>query len=230
MSARGRWQGVFLDFYGTLASGDVQAVEAVCQSVINDHHLPLAASQMAAAWGQRFFAAIENCNGHAFKMLRRIEEDTLIETVFPHVGRIPVARYIEEFNAYLARPTLYDEVPAVLASLSVPVCIVSNADERELRSALAYHGIGPAHIVSSESACSYKPESGIFDYALRLTDWSPDRIIHVGDSLHSDVWGAHRVGIKAAWVNRTTRISDIGSEEPDYAWTDLRPLADLMRG
>ena len=52
-------------------------------------------------------------------------------------------------------------------------------------------------------------------------------IIHVGDSLHSDVAGAHKVGIRAAWVSRADRIGDIGTEKPDFTWPDLRPLPHL---
>ena len=85
-------------------------------------------------------------------------------------------------------------------------------------------------MVSSESARSYKPEPRIFEAALALTGWSADRVVHVGDSLHSDIGGAHAAGLKAAWVNRTCRISDIGTGQPDFTWNDLRPLVTLTEG
>ncbi len=221
--------GVFLDFYGTIASGDVQAVEAVCQQVIDDYGLVLTASQMAGHWGQRFFAALEATNS-SFKSLKQIENETLIETLLPLTGRVCVKKYIRSFNTYLGRPTLYEEVQDVLAALTVPVCIVSNADDEELCAALEHHGLRFEYVVTSEGSQSYKPDRRIFEAALALTGWSPDRVVHVGDSLHSDVGGAHGVGLKAAWVNRTVRISDIGTDQPDYSWTDLRPLVDLTCG
>lgn len=224
----GAYQGVFLDFYGTLASGDVQAVEAVCQEVITDHGLQIAASELAVKWGLRYFQAIEACGADGgFRCLKQIEYETLIDTLQPLTGTISVDRYIADFNAYLARPTLYDEVPKVLAALHVPVCIVSNADDHELRAALAHHGLRFQFVVTSEHSRSYKPDAGIFLAALKLTGWSADRVLHVGDSLHSDIGGAQGVGIKAAWVNRAHRISDIGTATPDYAWNDLLPLAAL---
>ena len=226
----GHWQGVFLDFYGTVASGDVQAVEDVCQEVIEDHGLTIDAPQLAVKWGMRFFAAVEEVGGGTFRCLKQIESETLIETVLPLAGRIDVQKYIESFNAYLARPTIYEEVREVLGRLRVPVCIVSNADEQELRSALAHQGLCFDFVVSSEFAGSYKPEAGIFETALALTGWSPGRVVHVGDSLHSDVSGAQRVGLKTAWINRTHRISDIGTAQPDHAWSDLRPLVALTGG
>lgn len=224
------WQGVFLDFYGTIASGDVQAVEAVCREVIADYGLQAEASNLAVQWGHRFFAAIETVTCGDFQCLKQIERDTLIETFLPLIGRVCVEKYITRFNEYLARPTIYEEVREVLEALPVPVCIVSNADDFELRSALEHHGLSPEFVVSSEYSRSYKPERGIFDTAMGLTGWSPDRVVHVGDSLHSDVGGAQAVGIRAAWVNRSCRISDIGTATPDYTWSDLRPLVALTSG
>jgi len=226
----GRWQGVFLDFYGTVASGDVEAVEAVCRQVIDDYRLSAEASELAVRWGLRFFAAVEEIGCGSFKCLKQIETETLIETLLPLTGGIAVDHYIRRFNEYLARPTIFEEVRDVLRCLRVPVCIVSNADEQELRAALDHHRLQFDFVVSSEYSRSYKPEPGIFQTALDLTGWSADRVVHVGDSLHSDVGGAQNVGIRAAWVNRTTRISDIGTASPDYTWNDLRPLLALTGG
>ncbi len=225
----GRWQGVFLDFYGTLAGGDRQAVVDVCQAVIDAHGLELSAGDLAMQWGHYYFAAIENAHG-PFQTLTRIESDTLVETLRALSGlTIDPTRFIDGLNAYLAKPRLFDEVRAVLAALPVPACIVSNADERELRAAIGHHGLRFAQVVSSELAGCYKPHAGIFRKAMELTGWSPERVLHVGDSLHSDVGGARRVGIRTAWVNRAERITDIGTDTPDHTWTDLKPLIALLK-
>ena len=221
-------QGIFLDFYGTLVGGDRQAVESICQAVIDDHGLEIGAADLAERWGHRYFAAIEAVDGQPFRRLVEIEHDTLIEAVAPLAGRIEVELYIDQLNVYLANPVLFEEVREVLAELTLPVCIVSNADERELQAALARHDLHFDAVISSEAARSYKPESRIFEVALARTGWSRDRVIHVGDSLHSDVGGAHRARIRAAWVNRGDRISDIGTETPELVWSDLRPIISMQ--
>ncbi len=220
-------QGIFLDFYGTVASGDRHAVESICGQVAADHGLAISAADLASRWGDHYFAAIEAVDGGPFRLLVDIERDTLVETLRPHVGPIDPDPYIERFNAYMVRPTLFEEVAEVFARLHLPVCIVSNADERELRAAIGHHGLPVQYVVTSEAARSYKPEPRIFEHALALTGWAPDRVLHVGDSLHSDIQGAHRAGLKAAWVNRADRIKDIGTESPDLTWTDLCPLLTL---
>ena len=46
---------LFMDFYGTVTSGDFQAVERASQQVIDDHSLEVAASDFSMDWGRRFF-------------------------------------------------------------------------------------------------------------------------------------------------------------------------------
>ncbi len=220
-----RFDGIFMDFYGTLVGGDGVAVCDICQAVIDDHAIPgITGEDLAAIWGKAYFAGIEALNGHGFRLLDTIEHDTLVEVVSPHVSDFNARPYIDRLNAFLNRPLLFDEVHDVLGQLDVPVCIVSNADESQLRPAVEHHGIRVDHVVTSESAQSYKPESGIFEHALQLTGWSADRVLHIGDSLHSDVGGAQRLGIATAWIHREGRISDIGRATPDVTWSDLRPL------
>jgi 2-haloalkanoic acid dehalogenase type II len=221
--------GIFLDFYGTVAAGDRAAVVAICQKIIDDHALSLAAEDLAVRWGERYFAAIEAADETNFRPLVDLERDTLIETMVLAGTSVEPEPYIAMFNEYLARPSLFEEVSQTLAGLSLPVCIVSNADERELHAAVEHLGLRFHAIVTSELARSYKPDARIFRTALELTGWRPERVLHVGDSLHSDVGGAKKLGIRTAWVNRAERISDIGTDTPDETWTDLRPLLTVGR-
>ncbi len=69
--------GIFLDMYGTLTTGDRAAVEAVCQRVIADTGVALSARELASTWGERFFAAMEATNSHAFETLLQLEARTL---------------------------------------------------------------------------------------------------------------------------------------------------------
>ena len=220
-------QGLFLDFYGTVVGGDRLAVESACQAVVRDYGLTLTAAELAVRWGHAYFRAIEARDGNGFRNLVEIERDTLIETVAPLVGPIEAEPYVAILQDYLANPPLCPEIREVLGQKRLPICIVSNADDREICKALSLHDLSFEFVVTSESARSYKPDSGIFKTALRLTGWRSDRVIHIGDSLHSDVGGARSAGLKAVWVCREDRISDVGRERPDQTWRDLCPIVDL---
>ena len=91
------------------------------------------------------------------------------------------------------------------------------------------HNLGFHAVVCSEDARCYKPDAAIFQRAATLLGVDPARCIHVGDSLHSDVHGAKQLGITTAWVQRVSRIHDIGTAEADHVIADLSDLTRLLK-
>ena len=71
--------------------------------------------------------------------------------------------------------------------------------------AIEFHGLKPNGIFTSEDARAYKPRKELFELALRKTGLRADQVVHIGDSISSDVQGASQVGISAIWVNRGGR-------------------------
>jgi len=57
-------------------------------------------------------------------------------------------------------------------------------------------------VFTSEDARAYKPRREVFELALAVTGLKADEVIHIGDSLSSDVMGAGSLGMKAIWLNR----------------------------
>ncbi len=214
--------------YGTLTGGDRAAVESVCARVVADHALPLSAGDLAVEWGTRFFDAIERANGPAFETLFDIERHTLAETMVAHGVRLDPGPYADALRTYWACPPLHAEVRQALARLPLPVCIVSNADRDDLAAALAHHGMDHLPFVTSQCARSYKPDPEVFRFALRRMGWDPRRVLHVGDSLHSDVGGARPLGLRTGWLCREHRIHDVGEAKPDHTFGDLDELADWL--
>lgn len=95
------------------------------------------------------------------------------------------------------------------ASSPIPIYIVSNIDTADILKAIGYHNLTPTGVFTSEDAKAYKPRKELFEMALRSTDLKSDEVIHIGDSINSDVKGASSVNIKALWLNR------FGKEIPD---------------
>ena len=84
----------------------------------------------------------------------------------------------------------------------MPVDIVSNIHTTDILSALEYHELKPAGVFTSEDAKAYKPRKEIFQLALRSVGLKGDEVVHIGDSISSDVKGAGALGIHAIWLNR----------------------------
>lgn len=222
--------GIFLDMYGTLTTGDKAAVESTCAQIAADTGVDLSAHELSIAWGERFFHAMDFANGPDFIKLIEVEARTLRETMAELDVRIDPTPYVERLATYWQDPPLQPEAKAFLAAFRLPICIVSNADRIDIDTALARHEIEVAAIVTSEDARSYKPNRKIFDDALALTGWRRERVIHVGDSLHSDIGGAIVAGLRNGWLNRAHRIHDIGTHTPDHEFADLMELNTLVNG
>lgn len=219
---------IFLDFYGTVVGGDRRAVERVCGRVVSELSLEIEPADFAIQWGKQFFALMESCHGRDFATLREIEFRSLRATLGPASHDVELTTYIADLDAYWANPPVHEDAVAFLKASTLPICCVSNADERPLRQAVANLELDFTKVISSESVQCYKPRGGIFRSALREMACAPERVLHIGDSLHSDVAGAAAMGIKTAWVCRSDRIHDIGTAAPDCTVTSLTEVLPLI--
>jgi 2-haloacid dehalogenase/putative hydrolase of the HAD superfamily len=165
-----------------------------------------------------------------------------VQTLEPLGKSIDPWPYVSRLTAYWGRPPLHEDARPFLeavAGLGLSVCLVSNADRADVDAALAHHDLTDlvGEVVTSEDARVYKPLPGIFELALRQTGWNRQHVVHIGDSLHSDVGGALAAAIPAVWLNRPGRISDVGNHSPHHEvcrLTDLLPAiaehAEASRG
>jgi 2-haloacid dehalogenase/putative hydrolase of the HAD superfamily len=153
--------------------------------------------------------------------LYECELASLQETLRPMVGEMDPVPYVAEIEAYWAAPPIHADAVRLLEALDIPVCCVSNADTEALLSAIAGNGLRFTQVVSSQSVRCYKPEPEIFRQAVKRLGVEVDRVLHVGDSKHSDIGGATKVGITTAWLCRDDRIHDIGTCDSHYTIRSL---------
>jgi len=217
-------EGVFIDFYGTIAAGDREAVHDACAAIVEQVGLAMTPDELAVRWGEVFFETMGRSNNHEFRTLAQCEADSLRDTLAPLVGPVDPWPLVGLLVDYWRQPPLFDDAIKALATMPVPVCCVSNVDSDDLRLACHHHGLWFAEAVTSEDARSYKPHGGIFREALRRTGWDPRRVVHIGDSLHSDVGGAQAAGLRAFWLCRESRIHDIGTATPEATIASLVEL------
>jgi 2-haloacid dehalogenase/putative hydrolase of the HAD superfamily len=219
---------LLIDFYGTIAAGDREAVEATCLRIVEDCGLPITAPDFAVIWGERYFATVGRSNHDAFQTLYQCELTSLRDTL-ADFGHYPdPAPFLIDLEEYWHNPPVHEDALEFLHELDIPVCCVSNADNKPLLSAIARHDLRFDFIVSSEAVRCYKPDPGIFRYAMRTLGVQPDRVLHVGDSLHSDIAGATGVGITSVWIRRVSRIHDIGVDQASFTIRSLAELTQLL--
>jgi 2-haloacid dehalogenase/putative hydrolase of the HAD superfamily len=230
------FDAILIDFYGTICAGDREAVEASCRRIVDECGLPLSTQDFAVRWGERFFETVDRSNHGAFQTLFECELESLRTTLADcghrgkdHNSDAWLGRFLRELEEYWADPPVYPDAVEFLNAVDRPVCCVSNADTRPLMAAIDRLNLRFDAVIASEAVRCYKPDPEIFGAAMRKLGVAREGVVHVGDSLHSDVDGAARVGLKTVWVRRNNRIHDVGCRKPDYTIVNLAELKEIVR-
>ena len=84
-------------------------------------------------------------------------------------------------------PPIFEEAKAFFEMSPLPIYIVSNIDKSDIDAAIKHHSLNPKGVFTSEDAKSYKPRKELFELALKSTGFKTSEVIHIGDSLNSDV-------------------------------------------
>ncbi len=110
-----------------------------------------------------------------------------------------------------------------LERAGVPFGIVTNGSRYQLHTiqALGLDSRTPCILVSDLVGCR-KPDAAIFAAAAARLGVPPGAVLFVGDNPEADVWGAHRAGMRTAWLQR-----DRGQAWPA---TIMERCADLTIG
>ena len=88
--------------------------------------------------------------------------------------------------------------------------VLSNDDLVYLERSMQEKGLRPAGIISAEMCRACKPHREIFEKALETAGVKPDEVIHIGDSVVSDVEAAKAVGITPILIDRTGKAQPEG--------------------
>lgn len=212
-------KAVFIDFYGTLVHEDGEVIKRVSQEIFDTGKVK-DKSEIGAYWWNEFQIAFNSAYGDSFKTQRELEYQSLSKTIQHFESSADAAVLSDLMFAHWVKPPIFEEAKQFLESCPVPVYIVSNIDREDILQAIEFHGLKPQGVFTSEDAKSYKPRKELFEFALSRTGLSAEQVVHIGDSLSSDVKGALSVGINAVWVNR-------GGREVPKGVTAVRNLLEV---
>ena len=195
-------KAVFLDFYGTVVHEDGEVIKKIIRIImetgcVNDKQ------RVGAFWWNEFQTMFMNAHGADFATQRDLEYRSLEKTCKEFHSTADAVELSEMMFAHWIKPPIFGESKEFLETCPVPVYIVSNIDTSDLQSALDYHGLKPAGVFTSEDARSYKPRKEIFQLALRSVGLDGSDVVHIGDSLSSDVKGGNACGLHTIWLNRS---------------------------
>lgn len=111
--------------------------------------------------------------------------------------------FVNRMNDEWSSPKLLPGVFELIEWLKKQQChigIVSNSDDITLASAVEKNSLPIDNLVSSEMAKYYKPNSKIFEFALKKWNCSPELCIYIGNSMN-DVRASSSAGISCVHIH-----------------------------
>lgn len=129
--------------------------------------------------------------------------------------------YLDE-DAYEVLQTLHGKYKTgIVSNFAIPECA------REL---ISIHGLQDFLdiIIISAEINKRKPDPEIFNVALSSLSVKPKDAVFVGDTLHVDVMGAKRVGMKTVLIERGTEDLYNAEIKPDITIKRLRDLLAII--
>src|SRR5689334_19216097 len=151
-----RWgvaKAILLDVFGTLVRDDGAGEARIAAEVAGLAGVP--AADVAVEWERRLWAMADVAYGENFLSLADLNAASLAATA-SHFG-VQVDAVDLCRGAVDPAPALFPDALPFLASVRVPVCLVSDADTAHLDAVLRLHDIRVEHVVTSEDARAYKP-------------------------------------------------------------------------
>lgn len=204
----GKIKALFVDFYGTIVHEDGEVIKKITD-IIQKTGVAEVKSEIDSFWWKDFQTMFQNSYGDTFETQRALEEKSLEHTSAKFQSTADAKELSNLIFEHWVKPPIFEDSKEFFEKSPLPIYIVSNIDTDDINRAIEYHNLKPAGIFTSEDARAYKPRKELFELALKKTGLLPEEVIHIGDSLSSDVKGASALGIHTLWLNR------FGKDVPD---------------
>jgi len=224
-----KFKVVSVDMFGTLV--DISSVRySVWSTFLGDRYTPELADKCWERGSALLSQQIEGkvVNGRQYIPPRAIFE-MIYSELFAEIGLdFDLAEAARVFALQHSYSRLHGDAMPFLERVGrkYPVCLSSDTDEDMLGDLRQIYPFD--YVVTSEQVGAYKTSDGgrFFSEVIKHYGISPDRIVHIGDSL-ADVIGAKEAGIASCWLNRKKRAwrHDV---MPDYEVNSLTEAASLL--
>lgn len=229
MSVFDRFEVLSFDVYGTLIDFEGGILEAM-KPVLKAHSVHLSDEQILEVYGE-----IE----------ARIQDDEFIpyrevlrNAVLAFGERFGFMPSVSETNCLLDSFESWRPFPDVVESLEklkqrFQLAILSNVDDALFAVSAKHLDVAFDWVITSQQARSYKPSAGAFEFAVQQIGVSPEKILHISNSMYHDIIPARAFGLSTLWVNGRPYMAGFGaippvSGCPDFEVPDLQTMVSIM--
>lgn len=223
-------KAVFLDYTGTLMQEEspyaLQMVKMITDSgvALKDKSV----KEVIKLW----WSLIKNLESGSYLDDYLTEDEIIDRAVAILESDYDVKIDLEAFRAlahkFWSSSPAFGDVKPFFEKCPLPIYIITNNGEEYVSAFLKNNGLHCAGIVCGDMVKAYKPRKELFGKALEISGCDSHEVIHVGDSLQSDVQGAMSVGIKACLLDRKAANTPANTQEGYVVCSSLTETLTLL--
>ena len=194
-------KAVFIDYTGTMVREDEPYTRELVRYFASHSELKDPNEILRVVWTKIKEIEAESY-GDSFR-----KNDEKVDFILEYCSREHGLRgdfsYIHEvWHKVWTYASLYDDVKPFFERIKLPVFVLSNDDLCFLEESMRVKDLHPAGIISAEAARACKPNLLIFKKAMEIAGVMPDEVVHIGDSITSDIEPALLLGITPIYISR----------------------------
>lgn len=224
-----QFEALSFDCYGTLIDWE-SGITPVLRQLVNAHQINMSDQELL-----ELFAELEpEAQSGDYKPYRQILRE-VVENMGKRLEFTPTETELNSLADSIQNWQPFPDTVAALKALKekYKLVIISNIDDDLFAQTNPHLQIEFDHIITAQQAKSYKPSPHNFKFALEKTGISPDKLLHVAQSIFHDIVTAKSLGLTTVWVNRRQGQEGSGatkpaSAEPDLEVPDLKTLVSLI--
>lgn len=194
-------KAVFIDYTGTIMKEAGKDVEEMTMRLYKNSDIESPQAMLDYWWGHLKKYESESF-GDAF-----LTEDEIVDKLLADcVEELHLQENLEEAHELCRRFWMYapafEDAKPFFEKCPLPIYVITNNGVRYVGEGMGDKGLEPAGIVCGDMARAYKPHRELFEKALEISGCSADEVVHIGDSMASDVAGARAAGIRPVLLDR----------------------------
>lgn len=219
-----RFDLLTFDCYGTLIHWE-QGILSALRPILQAHNVVLSDDAVLAIYGE-IEPKLQNPYQRYHDVLRGV-----VREFGKKNGFAPTEAEMDALPDSLKNWQPYPDTVSALQRLKkkYKLVILSNIDDHLFASSAPKLGVKFDAVITAEQVKSYKPNRAHWLEMLHRCNTTPDRVLHVGQSVYHDVIPAKGMGFKTVWVHRAPGFgaTRAANEQPDLEVKSLKELAEL---
>ena len=195
----------FLDYTGTMVKEDEPYTRQLLEYFVNHSNIKDPKEVLKVVWEMVKDLEAKSYGDSFIKNDEKV--DRILDYCVKEYGLNGDLDHMHEiWRKVWVHAPLFEDVKPFFERSKLPIYVLSNDDLSYLEESMKIKGLNPAGIISAEMAHACKPNRAIFEKAMEVVGVKPDEVMHIGDSVTSDIEPAKLLGIMPVYISRAKEV------------------------